>query len=175
MQEIIYRRFRRSLDEIEKINNNELDIAKSKFSIIPDIILIDGGLGHINAVREVLDDLKIRIPIFGMVKDNKHRTRDLISFDGDKQIYKNMDLFRFITQIQDEVHRFTIEYNKKLRTNRYKSSKIDNIPGIGPSKKKALIKHFGSVSEIKKANIDDIEKVKGINRELAMRIIEFFK
>ena len=182
MQEIIHRRFlhaKREQEELGLLNdNNENDKVKNdkaKFSKMPSLILIDGGLGHVKAVLEVLNSMELSIPVLGMVKDENHRTRGLISPDGNEyNLTKNIQVLRFITSIQDEAHRFALSYNKKLREKRYKGSVLDEIKGIGPKKKKALIKHFGSVSAIKKAGIDDLAAVEGISIANAKAIYEYF-
>ncbi len=166
MQETIYRRFRSRDDENSKGGN--------KFSKMPDLILIDGGLGHINAVKEVMNSMGINIPAYGMVKDDKHRTRALMSQDGEISFDKDINAFRLVTAIQNEAHRFAVDYNRKLSEIRYRKSVLDEIPGIGPKRKKALIKHFGSVSKIKEAGIDDLEAVEGITSSVALKIYEFF-
>jgi len=182
MQEIIHRRFlhaKREQEELGLLNdNNENDKVKNdkaKFSKMPSLILIDGGLGHVKAVLEVLNSMELSIPVLGMVKDENHRTRGLISPDGNEyNLTKNIQVLRFITSIQDEAHRFALSYNKKLREKRYKGSVLDEIKGIGPKKKKALIKHFGSVSATKKAGIDDLAAVEGISIANAKAIYEYF-
>lgn len=166
MQETIYRRFKPREEEDSKGTN--------KFSKIPDLILIDGGLGHINAVKEVMNSMGVCIPAYGMVKDDKHRTRGLMSQEGEISFQKNINAFRLVTAIQDEAHRFAVDYNRKLREMRYRKSALDEVPGIGPKRKKALIKHFGSVSKIKEASVDDLEAVEGITNAIAIKIYEFF-
>ena len=163
MQEAIYRRFKRA-------QNND-----SSFSKLPDIILVDGGIGHVNSVFEVLQDLNIYIPIVGMVKDDKHRTRGLIINNQEINLEDSIDVFNFITRIQDETHRFALNYNKKLREQRYKKSSLDDIYGIGDAKKRELIKYFKSMDNIKKASVDELAKVKGINLNLAKNIYEYYR
>jgi excinuclease ABC subunit C len=165
MQETISRRFRQREDDPFK---------GSKFSKMPDLILIDGGLGHINAVKEVMNNMHIDIPAYGMVKDDKHRTRALMSQSGEIGFDKDINAFRLVTAIQNEAHRFAVDYNKKLREMRYRKSALDEVPGIGPKRKKALIKHFGSVSKIKEAQVDDLEAVDGITNAVAVKIYEYF-
>src|SRR5690606_29250266 len=104
----------------------------TKFSNLPDLILVDGGIGHVNSVQAVLEELGISIPLFGMVKDSNHRTRGLAASTGVIELEDNLKLLRFITSIQDEAHRFAMEYNKKLRRKRYTQSILDEIEGIGP-------------------------------------------
>ncbi|HEX9059177.1 MAG TPA: helix-hairpin-helix domain-containing protein, partial [Clostridia bacterium] len=167
MQETIFRRFNHALKENE-------DGDKSSFSKMPDIILVDGGLGHVNAVSEVIEEFKLNIPILGMVKDDNHRTRGLVSKENEFDLRKNLNLLRMITGIQDEAHRFAVEYNRKLREKRYRGSVLDEIDGIGPKRKKSLIKHFGSVSRIKEAEIGDLLQADGMTRPLAEKIYEYF-
>jgi len=163
MQEVIYRRFKHA----ERENDD-------KFAKMPDLILLDGGLGHVNAVREVLKEMNIDVPLFGMVKDSKHHTRGLVSQEGEIELGGNLPVLRFVTAIQDEAHRFALEYNRKLRNKRYKGSVLDEIEGISAKRKKALIKHFGSVSRIREAGVDDLAAVDGISRSLAEKIYKYF-
>ncbi len=169
MQEVIHRRFMHARKEKEE------SVAQAKFSRLPDLILADGGLGHVNSVLDVLEELNITVPVAGMVKDSNHRTRGIVSKDKEYELSKDLNLLRFITSIQDEAHRFAIEYNRKLVKKRYKGSVLDEIEGIGPKRKKALIKHFGSVKNIKQAQIDDLTAVEGITPALARKIIEYLR
>lgn len=145
----------------------------------PDLILVDGGIGHVNAVLEEIskaerDDLS-KVNVLGMVKDDKHRTRGLVNSDNVEYPLKyDLDVLRFVTSVQDEAHRFALEYNKKLRDKRYKASELDDIKGIGPKKKKELLKYFGSVAKIKKANKEELLSVNGITEKLADNIMGYF-
>ena len=172
MQEVVYRRFRRGQGE-----DGDKTAAKEKgrFGENPDLILVDGGRGHVNAVENVLDRLGIDILVYGMVKDEKHKTRGIVSKRHEYEIKSDLVLLRFVSAIQNEAHRFALEYNKKLREKRYKKSVLDEIKGIGPKRKKGLIKHFGSIKGIKKANVDELASVDGINKELAERIYKYFR
>jgi excinuclease ABC subunit C len=163
MQEVIFRRFKHA----EKGNDE-------KFAEMPDLILIDGGRGHLNAVLEVLNDININVCAAGMVKDDRHRTRGLVTTGGELDLSGNLQVLRFVTAIQDEAHRFALEYNKKLRSKRYGRSTLDEIEGIGAKRKKALIKHFGSISRIKGATVDELAKVEGISKSLAGKIYGHF-
>lgn len=176
MQEVLYRRFRHGVREQEESRTDD------KFSTLPDLILVDGGLGHVKAAEAVLRELNIPIPVFGMVKDDRHRTRGLVgsargnlSQAREVDLAKNMPVLRFVTAIQDEAHRFAVEYNRKLREKRYSRSALDDIEGIGPKRKKALIKHFGSLNRIKGAELEELLKVEGINRQAALKIFEYFR
>jgi len=177
MQEVIFRRLKHAQKEksdLQNSENSEEIKGDSKFSKMPDLILLDGGLGHVNAVQSVINELNEDIPLYGMVKDEKHHTRGLVSNKKEYKLSDNMVLLRFITSIQDEAHRFAVGYNKKLREKRYTGSALDEIEGIGPKRKKALIKHFGSVGRLKTAGIDDIMAVEGISQSMAEKIYNYF-
>ncbi|NMA66209.1 MAG: excinuclease ABC subunit UvrC [Clostridiaceae bacterium] len=160
MQETILRRFNRYLS----------GSSDEAFSVLPDLILIDGGAQHVNVVKEVLDDLNIKVPVWGMAKDDRHRSHRLVN--GVTGIYLNTDrdILRFIASIQNEAHRYAITYNRMLRKKRIQSSALDSIPGVGPARKKNLLKTFGSVKKIKEASVEDITKVEGIGPKLAEQI-----
>ncbi len=168
MQEVIFRRFNHAKKEKEDKN------SEAKFSKLPQLILVDGGLGHVNSVLSVLEEMNISIPVAGMVKDDRHRTRGLVTGNKEIDLSKDLDLLRFVTAIQDEAHRFALEYNRKLVQKRYKGSELDKIEGIGPKRKKALLKHFGSIKNIQKASVNDLEAVEGISPGLANKIFEYF-
>jgi len=195
MQEMLYRRFSHGLREMEEARNNAFsrdDIVNdiningegtndsnnnakaSKFAVLPQLILVDGGLGHVNAANEVLSKLHLNIPVWGMVKDDNHRTRGLVSQEEEYDLRQNITALRFVTMIQDEAHRFALEYNKKLRKKRYTTSELDEIEGIGPKKRKALIKHFGSINKLKAASLDEIMQVEGIGKSYAEKIYSYF-
>ncbi len=169
MQETIFRRFRHAEREREEGAGGE-----GKFTTLPDLILVDGGLGHVNAVTEVLKELGVKIKVMGMVKDDSHRTRGLVDGAGEIDLHSSLPALRFVTAIQDEAHRFAIEYNKKLRQKRYTGSILDEIGGIGPKRKKALIRHFGSVSRIKTAELPELMAVEGITKPVAEKIYDHF-
>ncbi|HEX2946023.1 MAG TPA: excinuclease ABC subunit UvrC [Clostridia bacterium] len=149
--------------------------AGRKFSKLPDLLMLDGGLGHVHAIGEVLDELGVTIPVCGMVKDDKHRTRGLVLAEREIDLTRNLTVLRFVTSVQDEAHRFALEYNKTLRTKRYSKSILDEIEGIGPKRKKALLKHFGSLARLKQAGVDDLQAVEGISRTQAEKLYEFFR
>jgi len=173
MQEVIFRRFKRAQKEFE-INVDD-EKAGAGFGRLPDLILVDGGLGHVNAVNGTLKEFEFNIPVFGMVKNENHRTRGLVSEEKELELSNDITLLRFVTSIQDEAHRFALEYNKKLRAKRYRGSVLDEIEGVGPKRKKLLIKHFGSVKAIRNADIDDLAAIEGISRDLAQKIYDFFR
>lgn len=174
IQEVIARRFRRAVQERQSKLNAHEAASKAKFSKMPDLILVDGGLGHVNAVKKILKDFAPDIPVLGMVKDSKHRTRALVRPDREIDLYEHMPVLRLVTAIQNEAHRFALEYNRKLRDKRYRGSILDKIEGIGPKRKKSLIKHFGSIKNIKSAGIDDLMAVEGISEKVAQKVYEFF-
>jgi excinuclease ABC subunit C len=174
MEEVVRRRFERGLKEIEELKAQGKDVKSGKFSSMPDLILIDGGEGQVNAARKVLDELSIDIPICGMVKDDKHRTRGLI-FNGEEVlIYKDSNAFKLITRIQDEAHRFAITYHRSLRQKGSVSSSLDQIKGIGKKRRIALLNHFKSLEDIKKASIDELKSVEGMNEAAAIAVYEYF-
>jgi len=174
MREIIERRFVHGLKEREELEAEEKDFELGRFSVFPDMILLDGGAGQVNAVLPVLRELNINIPVCGMVKDDKHRTRGLIYNGREIELPKGSKVFRLISAIQEEAHRFAISYHKSLRRKTSVKSALDDIPGIGPARRKALLKSFGSLKNIKKASLEELEKVQGMNRKAAEVVYNFF-
>lgn len=158
MEEVVTRRLKHSIEN-----------PKGAFGELPDTIFADGGIIQIRAIKKAIEKYNIYIPVFGMVKDDKHNTKKLID-DSKNEIELNDNLMNFITNMQDEVHRTAIEYNRKLRDKDTTKSKLDEIKGIGEKKKQELLKKFGSVEGIKKADILEISEIKGINTELARKI-----
>ncbi|MBO5321577.1 MAG: excinuclease ABC subunit UvrC [Clostridia bacterium] len=144
------------------------------FKALPDLILLDGAKGQISAVLPVLQKHGVNVAVFGMVKDSKHRTRAIATTGADITIKSNRKVFTLITNIQDEVHRFAISYHKKLQSKSLRETELLNIEGIGKEKAKLLLKHFGSVTKIKKASLEDICEVKGIKEHTAQKILEYF-
>ena len=192
MQETIYRRFKRAEREAAAVDAASGEAYRTagaargkggglpspdaaKFSRLPDLILLDGGLGHVNAVRQVLDELQVSIPAYGMVKDDSHRTRGLVMPEKETDISKNLPVLRLVTAIQDEAHRFALDYNKKLRGKRYSVSALDSIEGIGPKRKKALLRHFGSITAIREAGPDDLLAVEGMNKAAVQKVYAYFR
>ena len=163
MEEVLDRRF----TEYEKGTNEG-------FATLPDLILLDGGKGQISAVEPVLKKHNINVPLFGMVKDSKHRTRAIAWDGGDISIKANESAYRLVTAIQDEVHRFAIAYHKKRRSKKMLSSELTAIDGIGEAKANALLKHFKTMKAIKTASVDELCAVNGINRSLAEKIYNNF-
>ncbi len=174
MREIVERRFVHGLKEREELEAEGKDFELGRFSVFPDMILLDGGIGQVNAVLPVLRELDINIPVCGMVKDDKHRTRGLIYNGREIDLPKGSKVFRLISAIQEEAHRFAISYHKSLRSKTTVKSALDDIPGIGPARRKALLKSFGSLKNIKKASLEELEKVQGMNRKVAEVVYNFF-
>nr|WP_218283184.1 excinuclease ABC subunit UvrC [Crassaminicella indica]QXM06488.1 excinuclease ABC subunit UvrC [Crassaminicella indica] len=174
MQEVIYRRFKRGLEEKENLKKKGILDDEGKFSKFPDLILIDGGLGQVNAVLEVLFALGINIPTAGMVKDDKHKTKDLIYERKELNIKKSKQVFQLIGKIQEETHRFAITYHKSLRGKTIVKSVLEEIPGIGKKRRIALLKHFGSIDKIKKASIEELSQVEGMNKKAAQSVKDYF-
>ncbi|MCQ4635684.1 excinuclease ABC subunit UvrC [Anaerovorax odorimutans] len=166
MQEVLFRRFRRALEGDEG------------FSVFPDLILIDGGKGHVNAALEMIRGLELDLAVAGMAKDDHHRTRSLVFFkDGSMEEILLKDyplLYKYMGTVQEEVHRFAIEYHRGLRNKRMLTSVLDEIEGIGPAKRNALLDHFGSVDRIKNATREELREVKGVTEKLAEKIQEYF-
>ncbi len=145
-----------------------------RFAAMPDLILMDGGLGQVHAAREVLDGLGLDIPVFGMVKNDRHRSRGIVGDFGEITLPPQGSAFRLTAQIQEEVHRFAIEYHRKLRGKHIEESELDKVPGIGKAKKAGLLKQFRSIGNIKKASRADLCRVRGISPALADGIYKHF-
>ncbi len=164
----------RSMAEVLDRRFCEYEEGKDEgFSTLPDLILLDGAKGQINAVLPILKKHNIDIPVFGMVKDSKHRTRAIATTGGDISIKSNRRCFTLVTNIQDEVHRFAIGYHKKLQSGSLLKSELNDIPGVGKARAEALLKHFGSMKKIKAATVEEFLSVKGINRPTAEKIYAF--
>ncbi len=172
MQEVIYRRFRHAKEEEQKIESGELLKEDAKFLPYPDLILLDGGSGHISSVLQVLEALDIRIPVFGMVKNSRHKTKGLLSPMGEVSLLPTDSIFKLITNIQDEVHRCAVSYHRSKRSEALKKSELDEIKGVGKVKKAALLKHFKSIENIKKAGIGELLSV--LDKKTANSVYEYF-
>ncbi len=144
------------------------------FGKLPDLILLDGGTGQLSAVKRVMEQMNISLPIFGMVKDGHHKTRALVSENGEIQIKAIRQVFTLITQIQDEVHRFAIEYHRSRRSKKAFSSSLTEIEGIGKTRAKNLLKEMGSIEKIKAASVEQLSKVTGMNMAAAENIKKYF-
>lgn len=167
MEEVLKRRFTHGLQEMEKE-------TMGGFAKLPDLIMMDGGKGQVNVALKVLSELRLNIPVCGMVKDDKHRTRGLYFENREIPIDRNSEGFRLITRIQDEAHRFAIEYHRSLRTKDQVHSILDDIEGIGPARRKALMKAFPTQEEIRQASVEELAQVPSMNRKSAEQVYEFF-
>lgn len=174
MREVIYRRFRNALDEEELIESGELDEKDAKFLPFPDVIFVDGGKGQMSAAKSILEEIDVDIPVYGMVKNDKHKTRGLLSEDGEAEVSMTSGIFNFITSIQDEVHRFAITYHRTLRTAAAVKSELDNIAGVGEKKRSLLLEKFKSIENIEKASVEDLKDA-GIDSKTAQNIVDYFK
>lgn len=152
--------------------NAEDDVS---MNILPDLILLDGGQGHVGTIKELMKNMNFDIPVFGMVKDEHHKTRTLTDGEREISIAKNQQLFNFFYKIQEEVHRYTFGKMDSSRRKNVKTMALLEIEGIGEAKAKALLKHFGSVSEIKNASLEDLAEIPGISENVAKNIIEYFE
>ncbi len=175
MKEVLTRRFLHGMEEQKELDLKEMEKEFGSFTKFPDLILMDGGKGQVNIALEVLDELHIDIPVCGMVKDDNHRTRGLYFNNEEIPIERNSEGFKLITRVQDEAHRFAIEYHRSLRGKSQVKSVLDDIPGVGPSRRKALMRHFKSIEEIKEADVDKLAKVPEIPRHIAEGIYNFFR
>ena len=151
-----------------------LEDKDESFSTAPDLILLDGGKGHVGVIRELMNELAMDIPVFGMVKDSHHKTRTITDEHDELSIAREPEVFRFIYRIQEEVHRYTVGKMTNAKLKSLKTSSLEKIKGIGPSKAKALLLHFGSLEALKNASKEDIIKVKGVNEANADEIIKYF-
>jgi len=143
-------------------------------SVMPDLILLDGGRGHLSTISELFAEENCSIPLLGMVKDDKHRTRALVSEDGEIDILSERDVFALIYRIQEEVHRYTVGSMSRAKRKTEKTSVLENIKGIGPAKARSILHEFGGLAEVKNAGEEDLMKIKGINEETAKAIVEYF-
>lgn len=174
MYEVLKRRFSHGLMEIEQLNEKNFSTEFGSFTKFPDLIMMDGGVGQVHIAMQVLSELDIDIPVCGMVKDDNHRTRGLFFDEHEIPIDTNSEGFRLMTRIQDEVHRFAIEYHRSLRSKEQVKSILDDIPGIGEKRRKALMKHFASIEAIKNAAIDELAQAESMNEKAAASVYKFF-
>lgn len=168
MEEVLTRRFQHGIKEKEE--GKEL----GSFTAFPDLILMDGGKGQVNIALEVLERLHLNIPVCGMVKDDSHRTRGLYYNNMELSIDRNSECFRLITRIQDEAHRFAITFHRDLRSKGQVHSVLDDIPGVGPARRKDLMKHFENIDAVKSASVEELKKLSSINEKSAVEIYNFF-
>lgn len=174
MEEALERRFAHGIREKEEREEKGLDPELGSFTRFPDIIMMDGGKGQVNVALQVLERLNLHIPVCGMVKDDFHRTRGLYYNNEIIQFPKNSEAFRMITRLQDEAHRFAIEYHKSLRSKGQVHSVLDDIRGVGPARRKALMRHFKDIGKIRQATVEELTQVDGITQNVAEEIFAFF-
>ncbi len=168
MEEMLTRRFTHGR---RHENRDEMD----SFNIMPDLILMDGGKGQVNVCEKVLENLGIDIPVCGMVKDDRHRTRGLYYQNKEIPIDTHSEGFRLITRIQDETHRFAIEYHRSLRSKGQVHSVLDDIDGIGPARRKALMKYYNSIEQMKEATLEELKTVPSMNKQAARAVYDYFR
>lgn len=173
MREVIYRRFRHAMEEEEQVQRGEILRRNAKFLPLPDIILLDGGKGHLSVITELLDMIDVDVPAFGMVKDDRHRTRALVSNGGEIGISPTSPVFKLITHIQDEVHNAAITYHRKLHGKI--DSQLDKIIGIGEKRRKALLTTFKTVDKIKEATVEELMNVKEMDKKSAQSVYDYFR
>lgn len=174
MKEVLTRRFVHGIEEREEMALKEMEKEFGSFTKFPDLILMDGGKGQVNIALEVLQELRIDIPVCGMVKDDNHRTRGLYYQNREIPIDRSSEGFKLITRVQDEAHRFAIEYHRSLRGKNQVKSVLDDIPGVGPARRKALMRHFKSIEEMKEADVEKLMEVPEIPEYIAEGIYRFF-
>lgn len=174
MREVLTRRFRHGMEERKELEEQEMDQEYGSFTKFPDLILMDGGRGQVNIALSVLEELGINIPVCGMVKDDNHRTRGLYYHNIELPIDTHSEGFKLITRIQDEAHRFAIEYHRSLRSKTQVKSVLDDIPGVGPARRKALMRHFKSLEEIRQASVEELMEIPEMNERTAEEIVTFF-
>ncbi len=174
MREVLTRRFRHGMEEQTKLKEQDLDNSLGSFTRFPDVLMMDGGRGQVNIALSVLKELNIHIPVCGMVKDDNHRTRGLYYNNVELPIDTRSEGFKLITRIQDEAHRFAIEYHRSLRSKSQVKSVLDEIPGVGPTRRKALMRHFKSIEDVKNATVEELCQVPEIPVNVAEQIVGFF-
>lgn len=171
MEEVITRRFTRYINE----TSGDENVKKAGFDKKPDMIFLDGGKGQISAVQKALTNLNLYVPVCGMVKDDRHRTRALMYNGEEIELPYTSEGFKLLTRMQDEVHRFAIEYHRKLREKKQVHSILDDISGIGSVRRKALMKHFGDINAIRRAEVKELQQVDGMNIKSAEAVYNFFR
>ncbi len=174
MYEVLTRRFLHGMEERKERAEKNLEDAYGSFTKFPDLIMMDGGRGQVNIALKVLDELGLSIPVCGMVKDDFHRTRGLYFHNTELPIDKNSEGFQLITRIQDEAHRFAIEYHRSLRSKEQVHSVLDDIPGIGPTRRKALMRYFQSIDAIRHATPEQLAEADSMNEKAAQAVYEYF-
>ena len=175
MEEVLKRRFSHGLEEKSRMQENGVGEEFGSFTRFPDLLMMDGGKGQVNIALKVIEELGLSIPVCGMVKDDNHRTRGLYYNNAEISIDRHSEGFRLITRIQDEAHRFAIEYHRSLRGKSQVKSVLDDIPGIGDTRRKALMRHFKTLEAIRDAEVEELLKAPGMNRAASESVYEFFR
>ncbi len=174
MREVLTRRFLHGMEEQKELSERSMEKEYGSFTKFPDLLLMDGGKGQVNIALEVLRELNLEIPVCGMVKDDNHRTRGLYYNNVEIPIDRHSEGFKLITRIQDEAHRFAIEYHRFLRSKTQVKSVLDDIPGIGQARRKALMRHFKSIAEMRNATPEQFAEIPEIPENVAQAIYDFF-
>ena len=174
MKEVLTRRFLHGMEEKKALKEKNIDESYGSFTKFPDLLLMDGGKGQVNIAVQVLKELKLTIPVCGIVKDDNHITRGLYYNNQEIPIQKDSQGFKLITRIQDEAHRFAIEYHRSLRSSNQVHSVLDEIPGIGPARRKALMKAYKNLADIKEAEVEELMEIPQIPKNIAEEIYSFF-
>jgi len=175
MKEVLARRFIHGMEEAQSMKQQNLEEQFGSFTRFPDLLLMDGGRGQVNIALSVLEELGLKIPVCGMVKDDNHRTRGLYYNNVEMPIDTHSEGFKLITRIQDEAHRFAIEYHRSLRSKSQVKSALDDIPGVGPARRKALMKAFPSLEAMRNATVEELSGVPEIPVKVAEEIYGFFR
>ena len=175
MREVLLRRFSHGLEETKKLQAEGGDLAMGSFTRFPDLLMMDGGRGQVNIALEVLRELQLEIPVCGMVKDDNHRTRGLYYQNVEIPIDRHSEGFQLITRIQDEAHRFAIEYHRSLRGKEQVRSVPDDIKGIGPARRKSLMRTFKTIEAVREASVEELEAAPQMNRAAAEAVYIFFR
>ncbi len=174
MREVLTRRFSHGLEETKKLETESGDVSFGSFTRFPDLIMMDGGRGQVNIALEVLAELSLTIPVCGMVKDDNHRTRGLYYQNVEIPIDRHSEGFQLITRIQDEAHRFAIEYHRSLRSREQVRSVLDDIKGIGPARRKALMRTFKTIEAVRDADVEELKKAPQMTGAAAEAVYRFF-
>ena len=174
MYEVLTRRFSHGIKELEALKQRDMENNYGSFTRFPDLIMMDGGKGQVNVALRVLEELGLNIPVCGMVKDDNHRTRGLYYHNEEIPIDRHSEGFKLITRIQDEAHRFAIEFHRSLRSKEQVHSVLDDIPGIGATRRKALMKKFLSLDGIRNADVETLAAIPSMNEQAAKSVYEFF-
>lgn len=175
MREVLTRRFVHGMEKVQELQEQDLDTDLDSFTRFPDLLMMDGGRGQVNIALEVLKELNLNIPVCGMVKDDNHRTRGLYFENVELPIDTRSEGFKLITRIQDEAHRFAIEYHRSLRSKGQVKSVLDDIPGVGPARRKALMRHFASLEDIRNATLEQLLEIPEMNQRVAEEILLFLQ